>query len=263
MIDVHCHLLPGLDHGAQSVDEAVGMVVAASREGIHAIIATPHFYLEPAHLAQAETFATRRAELRTELERRGLRMDLYGGAEVRLEPGIAEPLSRLPELRLAGSHYVLLEPPFDQLPLATEQVIFDLQVLGFRPVFSHPERCGPIQEQPERFLELVGRGVLGQMSARSIIGLEGPAARRCAMELLARGGIHFIASDSHAPEAAGPRLGQARDLARRVLGEKANALVEDNPARVLNDELIPLAPPAEPLPSGWRRLLDRLLGRNA
>ena len=64
-------------------------------------------------------------------------------------------------------------------------------------------------------------------------------------------------------EAAGPRLGQARDLARRLLGEKANALVEDNPARVLNDELILLAPPAEPLPSGWRRLLDRLLGRNA
>jgi protein-tyrosine phosphatase len=244
VIDLHAHLLPGLDDGPASLAASVEMARAARDAGIRTVACTPHM---------SERHPTEPAAVHD-----GVRLlaEALGAADVPLEvvPGaeIALPyLARLgdEELRMAslggGGRWLLLEMPFQGWPLTLPQLLADLEIRGYGAIIAHPERAEAIQRAPDRMRDLVGRGALVQLTAGSFLGDHGPGARRAALMLLAGGVAHFLASDAHS---AGPwrppELEEGLQAAADGIDVHPQTLrwmVEDGPAAVLEGR--PVRPP--------------------
>lgn len=241
MIDIHCHILPGVDDGATDLAEASAMAKAAAADGIAEIVATPH-WTERERLAAPE-WRSRFAELGSELESLHLPIRIHLGAELPLEPDLPSLAARGTLPTLAGGPYVLVEPPFTMLPGYVEQILFELQALGLRPIVAHPERCATLQMGLRRLFVLVGRGVLVQLNAGSLTGHYGGRAQSVARELLRQGLAHVIASDGHDSTGRPPLLSPALAEAAQIIGEAGTRLlVIDNPTAILAGRLV-TAPP--------------------
>jgi protein-tyrosine phosphatase len=215
MIDLHAHILPGLDDGPESLEAALAMARAATAAGTRAMATTSHvnrlFGLEPGDLAAA------RAALADRLRQDGVELELLAGGEI--SPGRLPQLddSRLRELTLGGGPYVLLECPFSPVDGRLDGMIENLQRRGFEVLLAHPERSPSFQRDPARLARLVDRGALAQVTTGSFAGDFGEIARRAAKTMLERGIVHVLASDAHdaihrPPDlhAAGPALDDAQ-----------------------------------------------------
>lgn len=200
MIDLHAHLLPGLDDGPASLAGSVAMARAAWDAGIRTMVCTPHvsghYPTEPAAVHEGV------ARLRAALADADIGLAILPGAEIALDR-----LARLSDVDLtlasiAGDgRWVLLEMPFRGWPIGLPQTLRELEIRGYRAIIAHPERADAIQRSPDRMREIVGLGALVQLTAGSFLGEHGPAARRAALMLLAGGAAHLLASDAHS---AGP-----------------------------------------------------------
>ena len=233
MIDIHCHILPGLDDGSESMEVSLTMAAMAADDGITTIIATPHTDGIRVNAANVET-AVR--EFNAELRRRNIALHVVPGYEI--------PFHRARELaeghRLAESRYVLVEFPHEYLPADSVQLLHTLILNGLKPIIGHPERNGSIMIRPDCLHDHIEAGALVQITADSITGNFGPDVQQCAYYLLHQKMVHFIATDSHAPTYRKPVLSKARKTAGRLLGkQKADALVLDNPLKILQDALRP------------------------
>ena len=198
MIDLHSHILPGLDDGAGDLEVSLEMARAAVGDGITAIAATPHvredWPTEPAAMERQV------ADLRAALAAEGVPLELMTGGEIGYD--------RLPELDdetlrrfgLGGNpSCLLLELPYAGRPLSLEETLFDLRLRGFTVVLAHPERSAEVVEDTARLERLVETGVLVQVTASAVDGRSGGRSRRNAKLLLERGLVHMLASDAHAP----------------------------------------------------------------
>jgi len=230
VIDLHNHILPGVDDGARTVEESCAMARALLALSVTTVCATPHVN----EWSTAPDVGRLVAELQETLEAEGIELPLLAGAEVRLTP-------RPVPARLNATPYLLLEFPYDSLPPSYEQVIFELQVHGFRPVIAHPERITPIAEDPNILYQLVRRGCLGQLTALSLAGGFGARLREISELMLEHNLIHVIASDAHD---CGDRL-QAISEAQALCGDRAVELFEETPRKILAGELLKPAPPIE------------------
>jgi protein-tyrosine phosphatase len=198
MIDLHSHLLPGLDDGARSVQEARGMVRAAVVEGVTAIAATPH--VRPDYPTTPEQMEAGVETLRTDLREQGITVDLLTGGEVELALLWELDRESLFRFSLGGSRrYLLVEVPYESWPRMLSASVPRLRGLGLTAVFAHPERNPHVQDQPELVLPLVGDGALVQVTAASVDGRLGPTSMRTAERLLELGAVHMIGSDAHGP----------------------------------------------------------------
>ncbi len=250
-VDVHSHMLPGLDDGARSLEECLSMARAASRGGITEVIATPHLDLEG---TAPDLAAVTRSleEVNERLRRDGVALTLHAGAELRMSAVLLKP-QELPcglddlTLNRRGKH-LLVDLPMIDYPLASEEVFFQLQLAGYAPVLAHPERNHFIHGHFETLSRLVGRGVALQVNAGSLAGQYGRKIRRTGWKILERGLPHLVASDGHSPSSPGLDLKRVRALVAGRLGEEAARLLfEENPRRVLEGE------PLEDLPPGGAR----------
>ena len=173
-----------------------------------------------------------------ELEREHVPMTLVLGMEVPLELDTVKQIEKGMALTINGSDYILVEIPFLQLPLYWKEVLFQLQLLGLRPIIAHPERQAQIQENPDLLAAAVDRGVFAQVTAGSIAGHFGTRARRTAETLLKRGAVHIIASDCH--NADGPRnpdLREGYQAAAKLVGHDAAVqLVSETPWTIAYEE---------------------------
>ncbi len=260
MIDLHAHLLPGLDDGPATVEESVETARAIVAEGTRTLATTPH--LRDDHPAVvASELAARTAALRTALGEAGVALDLVSGAEIDiLRAREASP----EELRLAsyggrGTH-VLVETPYGPLPDGFEHLLFELTLAGLQILLAHPERNPSFQQHPGRLARLVERGVLVQVTAMALASSNrGSRSRRLGLSLVEEGLAHVIASDAHAL-AMGRPVGLAAGVAAAaaVAPARAEWMVTDAPAAILAGEDLP-SPPAEPrrLRRGLRRLVPR------
>jgi protein-tyrosine phosphatase len=251
MIDLHSHILPGIDDGAGSVQDSVDIARAAVTDGIVAIAGTPH--VRDDWPTKADVMEDRVAELRAELELAGIPLDVRTGGEIAL-PWLAR-LSReeLRRFTLGGSRYLLVETPYYGWPLELPDALRSLQEEGFAPVLAHPERNPEVAARPQQLEALVEAGVLVQVTAASVDGRIGRRAQECGLLLIREGLAHLLASDAH--HASVREVGMA-EAATRV-GDTALArwLTWDVPAAILTDEAIPPRP--EGRAGGW---LGRLLG---
>jgi len=221
LIDLHVHILPGLDDGPGSLDEALAMARCAYADGTSAVVATPHV-ITGLYPTNREKILAAVAHFNEILQENEITLSVLPGAEYRLEPDLPERQTRgeLLTLNDAG-RYLLVELPLSLIPGCTGRVIFELLLRGVVPVIAHPERNSSLAKDPSLLYDLVSRGALAQVTAGSITGMFGSAAASAARIFLEHGCAHFVASDAHSPHGRAPVLSSAAREAERLIG-KAN-----------------------------------------
>ncbi|MHB8834331.1 MAG: tyrosine-protein phosphatase [Candidatus Methylomirabilia bacterium] len=235
MIDLHTHILPGLDHGPGDWDEALEMCRIAVADGITAIAATPHvsevFPNSPQRIEAAA------ADLRRRLADNGIPLTVHVGGDYHIRPDLAPPNV----LTLGGNgRYFLLEFPYQILPPRADAFIKTLLDRGLLPIVTHPERTTSLQRDWRRLEPLVKAGALVQVTAGSLLGEFGPAATAAASRFLKKGWVHLLASDAHWVHERSLRLAEGCAAAARIVGESAaRVLVDQNPGAILEGRDLP------------------------
>lgn len=257
-IDLHAHILPGLDDGPPDWDAFFALARQSAGAGVSVMAATVHSDGEKPFPKGLYTRVLKTARRR--LEEAGIPLRLVSGSEILLGPFLGDRLSEGALIGLAGTAYHLLELPFTQLPLYTEDALFRLRLAGGRPILAHPERCRYLAEDPALARSLTARGAAFQVNASSLLGEAGRRIRGNALDLLEEGLCHLVASDCHDAETRPQRLPQALELVEAYFGpETAERLFFENPRRILAGEILLEAP--EPPPPDRRPFWKKLLGR--
>ncbi len=241
MIDLHCHVLPGIDDGPATIEESLELARAAANAGTRTIVATPHVSWE--YPNRAETIARLVSDVNARLRADGVALEVRTGAEVAMtRVGDIEP-EELSRLTLGGGRWLLVEPPFTPVASALEAVIADLQERGFRVVLAHPERCGALHRDRAMLERLVESGVLGSLTAGSLDGKFGGPVRRFSLELVRDRLVHNVASDAHDEINRPPTI--AGELERAGLGSLSEWFTQAVPAAILEGGVIPPRPEVE------------------
>jgi protein-tyrosine phosphatase len=196
MIDIHCHILPGVDDGAKDLAESLEMAKTAVNQGITTIIATPH-HLNNAYENRKPQILQQATELNKALDSANIPLTILPGQEIRIYGEILEDYHKQEILPLVGSNYLLIELPSGHVPRYTEKMLYDLQLQGFIPIIAHPERNREINQHPEILYQLVKKGALTQVTAASICGAFGKKIKTFSQQLIESNLTHFIASDAH------------------------------------------------------------------
>lgn len=233
MIDLHCHILPGLDDGPDSFSESVAMAELAAADGVSRIVATPH--INHGEISAA-LIRERVDQLNDLLAERGVALEIIQGAEISYKMAA----TTITGYTLNQSPYVLVEFPHTHLPRDAGQLIFALRAHGFWPIIAHPERNPSVIRNPERLFELLGDEVFVQITAASIAGQFGGEVRKCAAVLLKKKCVHFLASDGHSATWRRPILSEGVKAAGRIAGkEQVEKMVSTNPMAVLSGLPLP------------------------
>jgi len=241
VIDIHSHILPKTDDGARSMDEALKMAAIALADGIEQMVCTPHLFNGLSQNPRTAEIEDRVGALQNAIGMSGL--VVLPGSEVRATSGIVKQSQTNQLTKLNGKTYMLVELPTPSVPRGTRSWFTKLKLQGVSPILVHPERNIEIQRNPWIAADLVADGVLIQVTAMSVTGQFGPAAKICADSLLRHNCVHFLATDAHRPEKRPPVLSRGRDAAASIIGpDAARLLVEDNPLAVVNG--MPIVPPA-------------------
>lgn len=239
MIDIHTHILPGIDDGATSMDEAVAMVDLAAQNGTQALIVTPH----QRHWTWPNDDVPYLERLIEELRTRSPKVPaIHLGGEVRVDGAFLAELDDLGHYgrcTLAGSRYVLLEFSRSHLDLTPQHVVTEVRAAGLYPIVAHPEFLPGLRSHFDMAMDLVAAGGLLQVTAMSLTGEFGPEAQKCTQRLVDEQLVHFIASDGHDLDFRPPELASAWQRVASHWGEPtAKLLMVDNPQAVLEDRKI-------------------------
>lgn len=244
MIDLHSHILPGIDDGAPDLDAALDMARAFAADGIEVLACTPHI-LPGVYPNTGSAIRAKVAELQKEIDRAGIALQLVTGADNHVVPDFVSGLRSGHLLSLADSRYVLVEPPHHVAPPRLDELFFSILAAGYVPVLTHPERLTWINSHYPLMVRLAQSGVWMQITAGSLTGIFGRNARYWAERMLDEGHVHILATDAHDTRRRPPNLREARDLAEARLGrEEAENLVLVRPrGMVANDTPSALPPP--------------------
>lgn len=197
MIDLHCHILPGIDDGAKYLDDSIAMAEAAVKEGITHILATPH-HMNRSWMNDKQKVLTLVNELQEELDRRQIDLTIFPGQEVRLYGDILKDMKDDQILFVdEQEQYVLIEFPTETVPTYAERLFFDLQSHGKTPIIVHPERNHDILRHPDKLKNLIDKGALAQLTAASYTGGFGSKIQKFSKQLIEADLVHFLASDAH------------------------------------------------------------------
>lgn len=242
MIDIHSHILPGIDDGAPDLETAVAMCRLALADGCTTIIATPHQRHDYWPNDDGERLERLRARLQ---EAVGTAPVIHLGAEIRVDLDLLDEIDRRkPRLTpLAGSRYLLLEYARGALGTGCEELVHEVVVAGWRPILAHPEFIHFLASDPDLMSRLTAAGALFQVTAMSVTGDFGPGPKRLTEAMLRREQVHFVASDCHSVTHRPPGLARARDeIAARHGADVAERLTRDNGHAVVEDRpLVPVA----------------------
>jgi protein-tyrosine phosphatase len=260
VIDLHAHILPGLDDGAADLETSIAMSRSAVAEGIRTVVATPHVNRDYPADPQAMAYAV--GALNVALARTEIPLAVLPGGELALTSARELDDDTLRAFRLAGGDCLLLESPYGGEPPWLEDLLGDLRERGFRVLLAHPERAPVFQDDPERLARLVETGVLCTVNAGSMTGRSGAGARGCVIELFRRGLVHAVSSDAHDDSRRPPRLLQGFEAVEADLpglSQQCDWYTSAAPAAILGGEPLPEQPKPR-RPSGRLR---RLFGRSA
>lgn len=237
MIDVHCHLLPGIDDGPGSMDESLELARVAVEHGITHSIVTPHIHPgrwdNEALSIRSAMDSYKRALSDANIP---LKVGMSGEMRVSLEALQMVANHQVPFLgKWGGNYVVLLEMPHSHIPTGIEKMIQWLNQRNIRPLIAHPERNKDVLRKLEKIQPLIDMGCLFQITAGSIAGKFGSKARDRARELLEKGVVTVLATDAHNLKRRPPMLTEGRDVAATIVGtQMANRLVQDNPWKMVS-----------------------------
>lgn len=238
MIDTHLHILPGVDDGPETIQESLSLARALVQEGVHSAIATPHYNDVFPHRSAGE-IRERVYDLQQALDRNDIPLRLFAGHEALIKAGLVEDIQAGQLATLNSSFYLLLELWNSTWIPETERVIFELRAHGIIPIIAHPERYHVIQQNPGQLAALQQQGALAQLTASSLIGLQGNTTRRCAEILLKKGLIHCIASDAHDLRKRPPGVTRSLKRAAELVGQtRVYQMIEVHPSAIVSN-LVP------------------------
>jgi len=231
MIDIHCHILPGIDmDGPRCQADALEMATIAAADGIRKIVATPHVNADQ---PMREQIGREVAMLNAAFSTAEIPIEVVRGAEIAFHL----PVDIIKDYTINDSGYFLLEFPHTHFPQAAKEKIFMALLAGLRPIVAHAERNGSVLRDPSLLSELVDAGALVQVTAGSLAGVFGDEPMNCAKYLLKKGLVHFLASDAHSAGQRNPVMSAGTEIAAYLVGEdSARRLVEANPNSVLSGE---------------------------
>ena len=261
MIDIHNHLLFGLDDGAQDLETSVAMARIAVEDGISHIVCTPH--ASGAYAYDPPQIAARIANLRDALAAENLPLTLGVGCDFHLSyDNIKETIADPAKFSINGMGYLLVELPDYGLPRSLTDTFYQMQLAGITPILTHPERNPTLQKNSSRLVEWLRNGLLVQVTAGSVLGHMGKAAEHMSHRLLSNRWVHILATDAHNVTTRPPKMKMACEaVAKRYGASYANLLCNENPRAVF--EGVPLGPQEEMLHlfkdsaaqlGWWRRL---------
>jgi protein-tyrosine phosphatase len=269
MIDLHNHILPGLDDGAEVLEESIEMCRISFRDGIRTIVATPHI-LPGIYENNRPTILAKVYELNEAIKKFGVRSSGFGVKN--LDPITQLPNDSITELEIlpgADIHfsfdllqryengemvavndlgrYLMVEFEFQGIPYKAEEALFQLLTKGIVPIISHPERNFEIGHNPKRYYEMIRMGCLGQVTAMSLTGEFGPEIRQIAEKLFKKRLIHIIASDAHSAGRRPPILSSGVKAAEKIVGKKeAQKMVTEYPQAILEGRKPDIPEPLSP-----------------
>jgi protein-tyrosine phosphatase len=262
MVDIHHHLLWGVDDGARDFETSFEMAKASARDGVTHVVCTPHanaqYNYDPAGNA------AKVAELQARLDEARIALQVGLGSDFHLSyDNVMEAKENPAKFSVNGLGYLMVEIPDYGVPPGLTETFYELQLAGLTPVLTHPERNPTLQQDLKRLAEWMRGGVLVQVTGDSVTGKMGRAAEKMAHALLRQRWVHFIATDAHNVTSRPPRLSEARKLIAKKYGEEyAEALSTTNPRAVFEGK--PFEASEEPQGlyeefkdrSWWQRILD-------
>lgn len=245
MIDIHCHILPGVDDGSENDQMSLAMAKQAIAEGITQIVATPHHrnrtWDNPKFSIERKV-----ARLNALFSENHVPLDVLPGQEPRIFGEMAEGKILHEELMSVNNtlRYMLVEFPTHHLPHYAQQLFYELQVKGVTPIIVHPERNEPIIAHPEFLYEFIVNGALSQITAASLIGKNGKKIQKLSMQFLENNLTHFIASDAHNLTARPFYMKEAFRLVKKSFGYQFENQLIENADQIIRGERIDCEPPA-------------------
>lgn len=258
MIDLHCHLLPGIDDGPASIAESLALAAELAADGVRKVAATPH--VRPDHPdVIPDQLAARRGELQSAVDAEGIALEVVGGGEIDVAYALELSDDDLRTLSLGeNGRDLLVETPYGPVSALFEEQLFTLTLRGFRLLLAHPERNPSFHGDVERLTGLAARGVLLQVTAGALLrSARRSDSARLAEELVERGLVGVLATDAHGGDIERESLSEGLRAARELVGPQASVLVEEAPAAILAGAPLPPAPRRP----GRRGLVARLSRR--
>lgn len=234
LYDMHCHIVPGVDDGADNMEEAVKMLKLEYEEGVRHIIATPHFRFNMFE-TPLETVLEQFEALKKEAAHIGDEgIDLHLGCEFHVNLNMAEMLREKKVLTMAGSRYVLVEFSGPAKKSQVRERLYSLVSSGYKPIIAHVERCSELRSDVGFIEEMVEMGAKVQINAESIIGKEGFRVKRFCTRLMKEDLLHFVGTDSHGSSFRVPKMKEAYAYVEKKMGEEyAEQIFIVNPAKLI------------------------------
>ncbi|MEP0200792.1 MAG: CpsB/CapC family capsule biosynthesis tyrosine phosphatase [Halioglobus sp.] len=235
MIDLHCHMLPGIDDGARSLDMALEMARLAVADGITVTACTPHIY--PGLFENTVEGIREAVEgFRAELENAEIPLQITYGADIQITPELVSGLNAGTLPTINQSRYFLFEPPHHVAPPGMLDLLHNVIASGYVPVITHPERLSYIEDHYDQFIQAAQMGAWIQLTGGALLGRFGGRVQKLSQRFLSDGVTHLLASDGHNLKNRTPELSEARAAAAVIVGEEEAArLVQDRPRAILDN----------------------------
>jgi len=246
MIDIHTHILPGVDDGARDLDEAMEMCRLCADDGIRVIAVTPHD-LNGVYSNDRNSVIKHTSAFKEEVSKQSIPIEIVHGADIAMSPDLLEKLDNGSIMPLNDTgRYILLEPPQFFMIDAFKRLIFEIRRRSIVPIITHPERNETLMTHQDALYDAVIAGALIQVTAARLTGAFGPQVRMRTIDLLTRNMVHFIASDSHSTKTRKPGLSRARTEAAVHVGQaEATRMATERPEAVLRGDEIVAAEPVQ------------------
>ena len=238
MIDIHCHILPEMDDGADSLHTSIKMCKIAYEQGIDTIIATPHYKTWNKQQINPDKILENIEKLNMEIELNNISITVLPGMEVLISYDIFELYQGGEILTLNNSRYMLIEFPNDFIPAYSEELFFKLMIIGIIPVIAHPERNTEVVNTPDVLSKFTEKGVLIQADAGSLTGIFGKTIQKVSRHLLKQNSIHFVATDAHTSHFRSPEIIEAYKYVKKINANLAEKIFNVNPFQLRNDNQI-------------------------
>lgn len=248
MIDLHCHILPGVDDGPADLEGSLAMAREHVARGTDTVIATPHVSWD--YPTTADEIATGVADLNAALTEEGIPLTVLAGAEVALTRAVDLSAQQLAGLRLGDGPWLLLEAPISVDSPGVEGLVGIVQSRGVRVLLAHPERCASFHTDPDLLARLVAGGCLAQVTANALTGFFGRTVQAAARRYVDAGLVHVVSSDSHDATHRSP--GMVREMDEAGYGALTEWMGEQVPRSLLAGVPVPPRPAYQPAPERRR-----------
>lgn len=238
MIDLHCHILPGVDDGAKHMTESIEMARVAVEQGITTIVATPH-HLNEKYTNKRIEIIQLVDELNDRLKKENVPITILPGQETRIHGELLESYQNGEVLTMNDKgKYVFIELPSANLPLYTEKLIYDIQLEGLIPVIVHPERNAELLQSPDKLYQLVKKGACTQLTAASLVGAFGKKIKKFSHDIIGANLAHFIASDAHNIKNRTFKMDEAFELIDKEFGKETRYVFMENAELLIDGQTI-------------------------